>query len=79
MAHLLAELSEGRLLNQEHTAQLLSYMQDTNYEDLIPAAVPAGVTVFHNMDSSTTNSTMPPSSPRPKGPTSWWSTQKAPT
>ena len=47
MAHLLAELSEGRLLNQEHTAQLLSYMQDTNFEDLIPAAVPAGVTVFH--------------------------------
>ena len=47
MAHLLAELSEGRLLNQEHTEQLLSYMQDTNDEDLIPAAVPDTVTVFH--------------------------------
>jgi beta-lactamase class A len=47
MAHLLAALSEGRLLNAEHTKQLLSYMQDTNFEDLIPAAVPAGVTVFH--------------------------------
>jgi beta-lactamase class A len=47
MAHLLAELSEGRLLNAEHTEQLLSYMQDTNVEDLIPAAVPSGVTVFH--------------------------------
>ena len=47
MAHLLAELFEGRLLNQQHTEQLLSYMQDTNYEDLIPAAVPDAVTVFH--------------------------------
>ncbi|WP_426990354.1 serine hydrolase [Pseudarthrobacter sp. Y6] len=47
MAHVLAELFEGRLLDQEHTEQLLSYMQDTNYENLIPAAVPDGVTVFH--------------------------------
>jgi beta-lactamase class A len=47
MAHILAELFEGRLLDQEHTEQLLSYMQDTNYESLIPAAVPDGVTVFH--------------------------------
>lgn len=47
MAHLLAELFEGRLLDQDHTEQLLSYMQDTNYENLIPAAVPDGVTVFH--------------------------------
>ncbi|MHA7288118.1 serine hydrolase [Arthrobacter sp. MDT3-24] len=38
---------EGRLLDQDHTEQLLSYMQDTNYENLIPAAVPDGVTVFH--------------------------------
>ncbi|MET3141967.1 UNVERIFIED_ORG: hypothetical protein ABIB13_001670 [Arthrobacter sp. UYEF2] len=28
MAHMLAELFEGRLLGQEHTEQLLSYMQD---------------------------------------------------
>ncbi|QHK22209.1 serine hydrolase [Pseudarthrobacter psychrotolerans] len=47
MAHILAELFEGRLLDQDHTEQLLSYMQDTNYENLIPAAVPDGVTVFH--------------------------------
>ncbi|MCO4261740.1 metallo-hydrolase family protein [Pseudarthrobacter sp. MDT3-26] len=47
MAHILAELFEGRLLDQEHTEQLLSYMQDTNYENLIPATVPDGVTVFH--------------------------------
>jgi beta-lactamase class A len=47
MAHVLAELYEGKLLDQEHTEQLLSYMQNTNDEDLIPAALPAGVTVFH--------------------------------
>lgn len=47
MAYILAELFEGRLLDREHTEQLLSYMQDTNYENLIPAAVPDGVTVFH--------------------------------
>jgi beta-lactamase class A len=47
MARTLSELYGGRLLNPAHTAQLLSYMQKTNYELLIPAAAPAGVTVFH--------------------------------
>jgi beta-lactamase class A len=47
MAHVLADLYDGKLLDQEHTQQLLSYMQNTNDEDLIPAALPAGVTVFH--------------------------------
>jgi beta-lactamase class A len=47
MARILAGLYSGTLLDSADTAQLLSYMQDTNYESLIPAAVPAGVTVFH--------------------------------
>uniref|UniRef100_UPI0004626022 serine hydrolase n=1 Tax=Arthrobacter sp. TB 26 TaxID=494420 RepID=UPI0004626022 len=47
MARTLTELYSGRLLNAENTRQLLSYMQKTNYEVLIPAAVPPGVTVFH--------------------------------
>lgn len=47
MAHILGDLYDGKLLNPEHTQQLLSYMQDTNNEDLIPAALPAGVTVYH--------------------------------
>lgn len=47
MAKVLAGLYAGTLLDPDDTAQLLSYMQDTNYETLIPAAVPAGVTVFH--------------------------------
>lgn len=47
MARILAGLYSGGLLDPEHTAQLLAYMQDTNDETLIPAAVPAGVEVFH--------------------------------
>ncbi len=47
LATILAKLYTGKLLNQEHTAQLLSYMQDTNFETLIPDAVPAGITVYH--------------------------------
>ena len=47
MARTLALLYTGRLLNPQNTAQLLSYMQNTNYETLLPAAVPPGVGVFH--------------------------------
>lgn len=47
MAILLMRLYSGDLINTEHTAQLLGYMQQTNNEELIPAAVPAGVTVHH--------------------------------
>ncbi|KRE53506.1 serine hydrolase [Arthrobacter sp. Soil736] len=46
-ARILALLFGGRLLSGANTAQLLSYMQYTNYESLIPAAVPAGINVFH--------------------------------
>ena len=31
----------------QHTAQLLSYMQNTNYETLIPSAVPPGIGIYH--------------------------------
>jgi beta-lactamase class A len=47
MAHVLAELYAGKLLDPRDTQELLSYMQNTNYESLIPAAVPDNVTVFH--------------------------------
>jgi beta-lactamase class A len=43
----LTKLYEGQLLNPTDTAQLLSYMQNTNYETLIPAALPSDVTVYH--------------------------------
>ena len=46
-AKTLSLLYSGRLLNKQNTAQLLSYMQRTNYEVLIPAAVPPGIEVFH--------------------------------
>ena len=47
MAHILAGLYSGSLLNAADTSQLLSTMQNTNDETLIPAAVPADVTVYH--------------------------------
>ena len=47
MARLLAALSSGKLLNAEHTEELLGYMQQTNDEDLIPAALDPGITVHH--------------------------------
>ncbi|MCU1531197.1 MAG: metallo-hydrolase family protein [Arthrobacter sp.] len=47
MALLLKQLSSGKLLNAEHTDELLGYMQQTNNERLIPAAVDAEITVHH--------------------------------
>lgn len=47
MARLLQQLATGKLLNADHTAELLGYMQHTNDEDLIPAAVAPGITVHH--------------------------------
>jgi len=47
MARTLQLLYTGQLLNARNTAQLLSYMQHTNYETLIPPAVPPGISVFH--------------------------------
>ncbi|WP_236557440.1 serine hydrolase [Arthrobacter sp. 9AX] len=47
MALVLKQLYAGDLLNQDNTAQLLSYMQDTNNEELIPAGSQSGFEVFH--------------------------------
>src|SRR6478752_4757554 len=47
MARTLSLLYSGQLLSAPHTAELLSYMQNTNLETLIPAALPPDVVVFH--------------------------------
>jgi beta-lactamase class A len=47
MARTLWLLYTGQLLGAPDTAQLLSYMQNTNLETLIPAALPPDVVVFH--------------------------------
>ena len=47
MTDLLKQLSTGKLLNAEHTEELLGYMQQTNNERLIPAAVGPDITVRH--------------------------------
>ena len=47
MALLLHKLASGTLLDADHTAELLGYMQETNDEDLIPAALDPRITVHH--------------------------------
>lgn len=47
MARILGGLYSETLLEPGNTAQLLAYLQDTNYETLIPAALPTDITVFH--------------------------------
>lgn len=47
MARVLAKLHSGELLNPRDTRELLGYMQETNDEELIPAALEPGITVFH--------------------------------
>lgn len=46
-ARLLAKLYQHQLLNTADTSLLLSYMQNTNDETLIPAALPSGAVVYH--------------------------------
>ena len=47
MARTLQLLYTGQLLHARNTAQLLSYMQNTNFETLIPPGVPPGVGIHH--------------------------------
>jgi beta-lactamase class A len=49
VARLLGQLYTGRLLNAEHTRQLLGYMQNTNYEDFISRALPRGDVIYHKV------------------------------
>lgn len=51
MALLLEKLYTGKLLNPQNTKLLLSYMQHTNNDDLIPPAVPTGIAVYHKYGS----------------------------
>lgn len=47
MASFLQKLYSGELLNREDTEELLSYMRNTNDEELIPAAARPDITVHH--------------------------------
>ncbi|MDB5185522.1 MAG: beta-lactamase [Candidatus Saccharibacteria bacterium] len=47
VALLLKKLYKRELLNEEHTALLLSYMERANKKDFIAASVPTGVKVHH--------------------------------
>lgn len=47
LAQILRLLQTGDLLDAEHTAQLLEFMQDTNNEDLIPAELNEDTTAQH--------------------------------
>lgn len=59
MTRLMMLLDKGDLLNQAHTALLLSYMQHTNVEDFIPPAVPPSMSVYHKvgLDNDEVNDT----------------------
>lgn len=46
-AQLMAKLYKNELTTAEHTQLLFSYMHNTNNEDLIPAAMPTGATIYH--------------------------------
>jgi beta-lactamase class A len=46
-AQLLAQLYGHHLISAEHSRLLMSFMQDTDNERLIPAALPAEATVYH--------------------------------
>ena len=45
-AQLLSKLYNRQLLNEEHTKLLLSFMQNTNNEEMIPKVTPGG-TLYH--------------------------------
>lgn len=47
MAVLLTHIYQRDLVSEEHSALLLSFMQDTNEERFIPPAVPPGISVYH--------------------------------
>lgn len=47
MALLLFKLYKRQLISPEHTNLLLSFMQNTNNEDMIPLATPAGGNLYH--------------------------------
>jgi len=49
VARLLRDLYQGQLLNAAHTKLLLSYMQNTNYEDFITPAVPSYDKIYHKV------------------------------
>ena len=57
MATLLTKLYTGMLLNADHTKALLSYMQHTNDETLIPSVLPSGLTIYHKYGELTDGST----------------------
>lgn len=46
-ALLLQKVYGRKLVNEEHTALMLGYMQNTNNEDMIPVVAPASSTFYH--------------------------------
>jgi len=49
MSSLLLKLYKGQLLGSRHTNLLLSYMQNTNYEQFIVPAIPPSDSVYHKV------------------------------
>jgi hypothetical protein len=49
IASLLTKLARYKLLNNDNTDLVLSYMNQANYRDYIVAAIPSGVEVYHKV------------------------------
>ncbi len=47
MALLLTQLQQGKLINSQHRELLLSYLQNTDNETLIPAVVTGDISLYH--------------------------------
>ncbi|HYH74901.1 MAG TPA: serine hydrolase [Candidatus Saccharimonadales bacterium] len=47
MASLLDQMHRHKIMSASHADLLFSFMQDTNNEELIPAGLPTGATVYH--------------------------------
>lgn len=55
MAKLFRMIYEGKITDQAHTEEMLSFLKDTDYETRLPGALPKTVTVYHKIGTEVGN------------------------